>query len=101
MTAHGIPKRASRWGVTARARTTLDGLEHLAGGIIGAAPVPARLAAAGGRVAHQHRQARRRPARGSGLAGISRRIEAHDGTFMLASPSGGPTTLTVSLPCGL
>jgi signal transduction histidine kinase len=38
---------------------------------------------------------------GSGLAGIRRRIEAHDGTFMLASPSGGPTTLTVSLPCGL
>jgi signal transduction histidine kinase len=38
---------------------------------------------------------------GSGLAGIRRRIEAHDGTFMLASPSGGPTTLTVSLPCAL
>ncbi|HEX6353174.1 sensor histidine kinase [Actinophytocola sp.] len=38
---------------------------------------------------------------GSGLAGIRRRVEAHDGAFALASPSGGPTTLTVSVPCGL
>lgn len=38
---------------------------------------------------------------GSGLGGIRRRIEAHDGTFTLVSPTGGPTTLTVSLPCGL
>ena len=37
---------------------------------------------------------------GSGLAGIRRRVEAHDGTFALTSPPGGPTTLTVSLPCG-
>ena len=37
---------------------------------------------------------------GSGLAGIRRRVEAHDGTFALASPAGGPTILTVSLPCG-
>ncbi|GAA3254554.1 sensor histidine kinase [Nonomuraea helvata] len=39
--------------------------------------------------------------RGSGLAGIRRRAEAHDGTFALTSPEGGPTTLEVSLPCGL
>ena len=38
---------------------------------------------------------------GSGLAGIRRRVDAHDGTFELASPAGGPTTITVSLPCGL
>ena len=31
---------------------------------------------------------------GSGLAGIRRRVEAHDGTFTLTSPPGGPTTLT-------
>ncbi|GAA4526182.1 sensor histidine kinase [Amycolatopsis samaneae] len=37
---------------------------------------------------------------GSGIAGIRRRVEAHDGTFALTSPVGGPTTLTVSLPCG-
>ncbi|MDQ7810508.1 sensor domain-containing protein [Amycolatopsis sp. A133] len=37
---------------------------------------------------------------GSGLVGIRRRVEAHDGTFALASPAGGPTTLVVSLPCG-
>ncbi|MET7402548.1 sensor domain-containing protein [Dactylosporangium sp. NPDC005572] len=37
---------------------------------------------------------------GSGLAGIRGRVEAHDGTFALASPAGGPTTLEVTLPCG-
>jgi len=37
---------------------------------------------------------------GSGLTGIRRRVEAHDGTFALTSPAGGPTTLRVSLPCG-
>ncbi|WP_372455445.1 sensor histidine kinase [Nonomuraea ceibae] len=38
---------------------------------------------------------------GTGLGGIRRRAEAHDGTFTLTSPPGGPTTLDVSLPCGL
>jgi signal transduction histidine kinase len=38
---------------------------------------------------------------GSGLDGIRRRVEAFDGTFALTSPPGGPTALTVSLPCGL
>jgi signal transduction histidine kinase len=38
---------------------------------------------------------------GSGLSGIRRRVEAHDGSFILTSPVGGPTILTVSLPCGL
>ncbi|TWF95771.1 sensor histidine kinase [Saccharopolyspora dendranthemae] len=38
---------------------------------------------------------------GTGLTGIRRRVEAHDGTFDLASPAGGPTTVEVSLPCGL
>jgi signal transduction histidine kinase len=37
---------------------------------------------------------------GSGLLGIRRRAEAHDGTVHLTSPPGGPTTLEVSLPCG-
>ena len=37
---------------------------------------------------------------GSGLAGIRRRAEAHDGTFRLDSPVGGPTVLEVRLPCG-
>ncbi|MFF4412049.1 sensor histidine kinase [Streptosporangium sp. NPDC001559] len=37
---------------------------------------------------------------GSGIVGIRRRAEAHDGTFMMTSPPGGPTTLKVSLPCG-
>ncbi|MEU4508664.1 sensor domain-containing protein [Nonomuraea wenchangensis] len=38
--------------------------------------------------------------RGSGLAGIRGRVEAHDGTFTLSSPAGGPTTLDVTLPAG-
>lgn len=37
---------------------------------------------------------------GSGLLGIRRRVAAHDGTLTLTSPSGGPTTLKVDLPCG-
>jgi len=40
------------------------------------------------------------PGAGSGLAGIRRRVAAHDGTFRLTSPPGGPTTLEVDLPCG-
>jgi signal transduction histidine kinase len=38
---------------------------------------------------------------GSGLTGIRRRVAAHDGTFTLSSPVGGPTVLTVSVPCEL
>lgn len=38
--------------------------------------------------------------RGSGLLGIRRRVAAHDGTLVLTSPPGGPTTLHVELPCG-
>lgn len=37
---------------------------------------------------------------GSGLAGIARRAEAHDGTLTVSSPAGGPTVLEVKLPCG-
>ncbi|MFI2753576.1 sensor histidine kinase [Cellulomonas sp. P22] len=37
---------------------------------------------------------------GSGIAGIRRRVQAHDGAFSLTSPVGGPTTMEVSLPCG-
>jgi len=37
---------------------------------------------------------------GSGLVGIRRRIEAHDGILTLTSPPGGPTTIEVELPCG-
>lgn len=38
--------------------------------------------------------------RGSGLIGIRRRIEAHDGSLIVTSPPGGPTILLVELPCG-
>jgi signal transduction histidine kinase len=37
---------------------------------------------------------------GSGLTGIRRRTEAHDGSLTVTSPPGGPTTLEVDLPCG-
>ena len=39
------------------------------------------------------------PARGTGLAGLARRAESVDGTLEIASPAGGPTLLTVDLPC--
>lgn len=41
------------------------------------------------------------PARGSGLAGIERRLGAFDGTLALDSPVGGPTRATIELPCAL
>ncbi|MFG2919435.1 sensor histidine kinase [Kitasatospora sp. NPDC048298] len=37
---------------------------------------------------------------GTGIAGIRHRVLALDGTVRLHSPAGGPTTITVSLPCG-
>ncbi|MEV5499761.1 sensor domain-containing protein [Nonomuraea fuscirosea] len=37
---------------------------------------------------------------GSGIVGVRRRIEAHDGSFTLSSPPSGPTILNVTLPCG-
>ena len=39
------------------------------------------------------------PARGTGLAGLARRAASVDGTFEVSSPPGGPTLLTVDLPC--
>jgi signal transduction histidine kinase len=38
-------------------------------------------------------------ARGTGLAGLAKRAESVDGTFEISSPEGGPTMLTVDLPC--
>jgi signal transduction histidine kinase len=39
------------------------------------------------------------PDRGTGLAGLRKRAESVDGTFDIDSPPGGPTLLTVDLPC--
>jgi signal transduction histidine kinase len=39
------------------------------------------------------------PACGTGLAGLAKRAASVDGTFEIASPPGGPTLLTVDLPC--
>jgi signal transduction histidine kinase len=41
------------------------------------------------------------PDRGSGLAGVRRRLAAFDATMSVASPPGGPTVVTVELPCAL
>ncbi|MFJ1707950.1 sensor histidine kinase [Kitasatospora sp. NPDC088346] len=39
--------------------------------------------------------------RGSGLRGVQRRLGTFDGVLLLDSPSGGPTTITMELPCEL
>jgi len=39
------------------------------------------------------------PEGGSGLAGIERRLGAFDGILAVNSPPGGPTTVTIELPC--
>ncbi|MEU7899845.1 sensor domain-containing protein [Nonomuraea sp. NPDC049152] len=37
--------------------------------------------------------------RGTGIVGIRRRAAALDGTVLVQSPAGGPTAITVELPC--
>jgi signal transduction histidine kinase len=42
-----------------------------------------------------------RPRAGGGLQGIERRLNAFDGTVAVTSPAGGPTQVTMELPCEL
>ena len=42
-----------------------------------------------------------RPRAGGGLQGIERRLNAFDGTVAVTSPVGGPTQVTMELPCEL
>jgi signal transduction histidine kinase len=37
----------------------------------------------------------------SGLAGVARRLAAFDGTMTVSSPAGGPTVVTMEVPCVL
>ncbi len=39
------------------------------------------------------------PAAGTGLRGVARRLAALDGTVRVSSPSGGPTLVTLEVPC--
>jgi signal transduction histidine kinase len=41
------------------------------------------------------------PDAGTGLRGIERRLAAFDGTITLSSPSGGPTSIVMEVPCAL
>jgi signal transduction histidine kinase len=41
------------------------------------------------------------PAAGTGLDGIERRLAAFDGVLAISSPSGGPTVVTLEVPCEL
>ncbi|MET0228017.1 MAG: ATP-binding protein, partial [Actinomycetes bacterium] len=41
------------------------------------------------------------PQGGTGLRGIERRLAAFDGTMVVSSPPGGPTIVTMELPCML
>ena len=41
------------------------------------------------------------PGAGTGLRGIQRRLAAFDGTMALSSPPGGPTVITMEVPCAL
>ncbi len=36
-----------------------------------------------------------------GLAGLARRLSAFDGTMTVTSPEGGPTSITMEIPCAL
>jgi signal transduction histidine kinase len=39
------------------------------------------------------------PARGTGLAGVERRLATFDGVLALTSPAGGPTIVVLEVPC--
>ncbi|MEU6385936.1 sensor histidine kinase [Streptomyces bauhiniae] len=39
------------------------------------------------------------PADGTGLTGLAQRVRSVDGRFRMSSPVGGPTTMSVELPC--
>ena len=41
------------------------------------------------------------PARGTGLRGIERRLAVFDGVVAISSPPGGPTAVTMEIPCAL
>ena len=41
------------------------------------------------------------PGRGTGLRGLERRIAAFDGVLAVSSPLGGPTAVTMEIPCAL
>jgi signal transduction histidine kinase len=41
------------------------------------------------------------PARGTGLRGIERRLAPFDGVLAISSPPGGPTAVTMEVPCAL
>jgi signal transduction histidine kinase len=41
------------------------------------------------------------PKKGTGLQGIERRLAAFDGVLAIGSPPGGPTSVTVEIPCAL
>ncbi|WP_067504173.1 sensor histidine kinase [Actinoplanes sp. TFC3] len=41
------------------------------------------------------------PSAGTGLSGVRRRLAVFDGTMSLSSPPGGPTVVTMELPCAL
>jgi signal transduction histidine kinase len=41
------------------------------------------------------------PGSGSGLRGIERRLAAFDGVLAISSPPGGPTAVTMEIPCEL
>jgi len=41
------------------------------------------------------------PARGTGLAGVERRLATFDGILAVSSPPGGPTIVVIEVPCAL
>jgi len=41
------------------------------------------------------------PRNGTGLQGIERRLAAFDGVLAVSSPPGGPTAVTMEIPCAL
>jgi signal transduction histidine kinase len=87
--------RAAAWFVISEAVT--NAAKHS-----GALRVDVEVAMVGGRLRATVRDDGRGGAdpAGGGLAGLARRVAAADGEFGVDSPPGGPTVITVELPCG-
>jgi signal transduction histidine kinase len=41
------------------------------------------------------------PSRGTGISGVARRLSAFDGVLVVSSPAGGPTVVSLEMPCAL
>ncbi|GAA1753255.1 sensor histidine kinase [Streptomonospora arabica] len=87
--------------VTSDGAMDTDGVDGSRGGGAGGGPTGAAVSGDGapGAAVARGGATRAGASGGTGLSGIRRRVAALDGTTSVTSPAGGPTRITVELPC--